>query len=252
MNKIKIPTTLLVALLAAPLSLSQPEAAQAITINPAEDVMTSNFFIGDDRVRGYPADGRNAHRVSPDNPFGVTGAETIYISFDFDFPGTFSGPILDATLTVQSVAGGFGADAGPGNPFTVSAHGVDADPLTNITDDTNPAGPIDWLTFLNNNVLPADPVALTVVDSFGTVTFNVTSLINDWISGTTPVQVIALTGKNETPGTEILHGFLNNTENPGATFLTVTVPEPSTGALLAGAALVLALAVRRPRLRYRR
>jgi hypothetical protein len=128
---------------------------------------------------------------------------------------------------MQSAAGGFGGDASSGNPFTVSAHAVSADPLTSITDDTNPAGPIGWVSFFNNNILPADPAALTAIESFGPVTFDVTAVVNDWIAGTNTVFALAMTGKNDTSGNDFLHGFLNNSEAPGSTFLTVNVPEPA-------------------------
>lgn len=213
--------------------------AQAVVIPVQEDVMTSAFFQGTNLVRGYAGDNRNVHRVATDNAFGL-GPETVYLTFD---PAQFSGlssPVASAILTMESAAGGFGGDATSGNPFTVSAHAVNTDPLAAITDDTNPGGPTDWLTFFNNNILPADPAALTDVDSFGPITFDVTSVVNDWISGANTVLALAMTGKNDTSGNDFLHGFLNNTENPGSTFLTVTeVPEPTTMALMAITATVL-------------
>lgn len=208
--------------------------AGAVTITVDQDVMTSPFFTGTNLVRGYPGDNRNVHRVSTTDPFGTVGAETIYMTFDYDF-SSFTTPVR-AILTVQSASGGFGADAGAGNPFTVSAHGVSADPLASITDDTNPGGPVSWLEFFADYILAADSAAFTTIDAFGPVTFDVSALVNAWISGTNTVHALALTGKNDVSGNEFLHGFLNNSQNPGATFLTVTpVPEPETwAALLAG------------------
>jgi hypothetical protein len=198
----------------------------------ANDVMTSLFFTGTDLVRGYAGDGRTVHRVSTENPFGTVGAETIYLSID---PGEFTGlsePVAKAVLSLESVDGGFGANADAANPFTVSAHAVDTDPLTAITDDTNPSGPIDWLTFYNDHILDVAPGSSTVVDGFGTVEFDITSLVNDWIAGTNTVYAVALTGKNDTSGGEFLHGFLNNSDNSGATFLTLSaVPEPGSAVL---------------------
>lgn len=226
-SKQKILTLTLVGSLAFVGSEAQAASTQ---IDPAEDVMTSAFFFGPNFVRGYTGDARNVHRVATDNAFGA-GPETIYITFNSsDFSG-FSGPAPSAILTLESASGGFGADASASMPFTVSAHAVDTDPLPAITDDTNPGGPIDWLTFFNNNILPADPAAITSVDGFGPVEFDVTDIVNDWISGDNTVFAIALTGKNDTSGNDFLHGFLNNTENPGSTFLTV-VPEPGSMALL--------------------
>ncbi len=217
---------------------------QAVTIPVQEDVMTSAFFGGTNRVRGYAGDFRNVHRVGSDAAFDV-GPETIYLTFDSaDFTG-LGGPVPQAILTMQSTEGGFGGDGGPGNPFVVSAHAVDTDPLTEITDDTNPGGPTDWLTYFNNNILPADAAALTSIDSFGPVTFDVTAVVNDWISGANTVFALAMTGKNEPNASGFLHGFLNNSENPGSTFLTI-VPEPTT-LLLGGCCLLGCVLVRRDR-----
>ncbi|WP_436715434.1 hypothetical protein U8335_23450 [Roseiconus lacunae] len=211
--------------------------------------MTSGFFMGTDTVRGYAGDSRSTFRVANDNAFGL-GPETIYIGFDGNDFSSFTGPVASAILTVQSVSGGFGFDAGPGSPFTVSAHGVDADPFSTIIDDTNPTGTTSWIDYFNNHILTADPAAITSVDSFGTVTFDVTALVNDWVSGSNNVFALALTGTNDTSGTDFLHGFLNNTEAPGSTFLTVNpVPEPATFAMLAS--LAIPFAYRRVRRRPR-
>lgn len=220
------------------------------TITPVEDVMTSGFFTGANLVRGYDADDRNVHRVSTPGAFGVAGAETIYVSFDAaDFAG-FTAPVASAGLTVQSVSGGFGADADAANPFTVSAHGVTADPLTTITDDDAPSGPVSWVDFYNDNILAAAPGAATVVDSFGAVTFDVTSLVNDWLTGANSVFAVALTGDNHTAGGDYLHGFLNNSENPGSTFLTVNqadpVPEPGAWLIVLASCFTLAAWITRP------
>lgn len=223
--------------LAATLTFFVPLSAKALTVPVDEDVMTSGFFQGTDRVRGYSGDNRNVHRVSTDVPFGVGGAETVYLTFD---PNAFSGlttPIEKAVLKIESTPGGFGADGDPNSPFTASAHAVTTDPLAAIIDDTNPGGSVSWLDFFNNNILAADPNSLTIIDSFGQVEFNVTNVVNDWISGSNTVFALALTGKNDTSGSDILHGFLNNTENPGSTFLSITVPEPTSSALFLVAAI---------------
>jgi hypothetical protein len=201
--------------------------SQAAVIPVVEDVMTSGFFTGTNLVRGYDADDRNVHRVSTDGAFGSVAAETVYLTFDAAQFAGYGGPVASAWLTMQSANGGFGGDASTGNPFTVSAHAVSADPLASITDDTNPGGPIDWVSFFNSNILPADPAALTAIEEFGAVSFDVTAVVNDWIAGTNTVFALAMTGKNDTSGNDFLHGFLNNSEAPGSTFLTVNVPEPT-------------------------
>ncbi|WP_254508784.1 cadherin domain-containing protein [Anatilimnocola floriformis] len=202
--------------------------ANVHTLAPLEDVMTSGFFQGTDLVRGYPGDlNRATFRVSTDNPFGQAGAETVYISFSPAQIAALGSTIDRAILTVTSIPGGQGADASPGNPFTISAHAVNADPFTSITDNTNPTGPINWLDFYNNNILAADPAALTVVKDFGQIHFDVTNLVKNWANGSNTQLVIALTGKNDTSGNAFLHGIRNNNNSAaslGSTFLTVNTP----------------------------
>lgn len=222
-------------------------AAQATVIPVVEDVMTSGFFTGANLVRGYSGEARNVHRVSTNGPFSTPGAETIYLTFDSANFSGFSSPVASAILTMQSVAGAIGYDADLANPFTVSAHAVDTDPLTAIIDDSNTTpGTISWVSFFDNNILAADSAALTVVDSFGTVTFDVTAVVNDWVSGANTEFTLAMTGKNDTSSSSFLHGFLNNSENPGSTFLTVTaVPEPTSIALLLLGCVGVGAAMRR-------
>lgn len=207
-------------------------ASQALVIDPDEDVMTSAFFTGTNLVRGYAGDNRPTLRTSTDGAFGLAGAETIYIDFaSYDF-SSLSGPYT-ATLTLESISGGFGADAGPGNPFTVSAHGVAANPFTTIADDTNPGGTLSWLTFYQTLIQPADPAAQTAIAGFGTVTIDVTAIVNAWIAGVNTNEQLALTGLEDLSGSDFLHGFKNNTEAPGSTYLTLTaVPEPGTATLM--------------------
>ncbi len=214
-------------------------ATSAATIPVVEDVMTSAFFGGPDFVRGYVGDGRLVHRVASDNAFGV-GPETVYLTFNPSDFSVLGGPIPKAILSVESAAGGFGGDATPANPFEMSAHAIDTDPLTAITDDTNPGGPIDWFAFFNNNILPAPASATTTIAGFGTLQFDITPIVNDWISGANTVFSIALTGKNDTLSNgNILHGIVNNSETSSASHFITIVPEPS-GLALAG---LLAFAV---------
>lgn len=242
-------TSLALVALTAGLGLAQPALAVDIAVD--QDVMTSVFFTGTDLVRGYSVEtNRPVMRVSNHNTNGTNGAETIYLTFNYDF-STFTSPVV-ATLTMQSTEGGFGADASAGNPFTVSAHGVDADPLTSITDNTNPGGTVSWINFYNNHILAADSAAHTAIEGFGTVTFNVSALVNSWIDGSNTVHAIALTGKNDTSGNDFLHGFLNNDNGGvamGYTYLTVTaVPEPETYAMLLAGLGLTGWMVRRKRL----
>jgi hypothetical protein len=220
------------------ISIPLVRANTEATFSPSESVMTSSFFQGDNTVRGFSGDGRPVFRVSTDQPFASPGAETIYLTFG-DVFSAFS-QTVKAVLTVQSVAGGFNADASAANPFTVSAHAVNADPLTSIIDDTNPGGTITWLDFYSNNILAADSAAHTVVDGFGAYDFDVSAAVNGWITGANTHHALALTGKNDISGQDFLHGFSNNTELPGSIFLTISpVPEPEEWAmLLAGLGLL--------------
>lgn len=222
-------------------------AAEAAIIPVAEDVMTSSFFTGTDLVRGFPGDARPMLRVSTPDAFGLPGAETVYLTFAPADIAALTSPVPSARLTVQSISGGFGADADAANPFQISAHAVSANPLTSITDNTNPGGSISWNTFYGNNILPAAPAATTTVSGFGAIEFDVTSIINGWISGANTVYSIALSGKNHTiNGGEYLHGIRNNNDTAGtvgSSFLTV-VPEPATGSI---ASLCLVFLGRRAR-----
>jgi hypothetical protein len=240
----------LLAALTIAFGFSQAALAASTIIPVTEDVMTCSFFTGADLVRGYGAESnRPTFRVSTDSAFGLNGAESIYLNFGYDF-SSYSGPVT-ATLTMQSVAGGFGSDATENSPFLVSAHGVNANPFTSITDNTNPTGTINWLAFYNNNILAADAAASTIVNGFGTVTFDVSAIVNSWISGTNSNQFIALTGKNDVSGNDFLHGFLNNNNGGtpmGYTFLTVTaaaVPEPESYAMILAGLGLMAARVRR-------
>lgn len=225
-----------------------PNATADTIIAPTEDVMTSAFFQGTNLVRGYNGEANRPNfRVSNDNAFGV-GPETIYVQFSAgDFSGMSS--VDQAILTMESVDGGFGANASAGDPFIVSAHGVNADPFTEITDDTNPSGTIAWDDFFANNILTANAAALTTVDAFGPVEFDVTSLVNDWLAGGNPHFVIALTGKNDPQlgngGNGFLHGFRNNSNtaaNEGFTFLTVSaIPEPGSMFIIGCVGVVAAI-----------
>jgi len=210
-----------------------PSTASAQTIAPTEDVMTSAFFQGADLVRGYVGENRPTFRVSSNNDFD-RGPETIYLLFGESDFASFTNPVPNASLSLTSVTGNFGADASATSPFIVSAHAVDANPFTSIIDDTNPTGTIAWDDFFDNNILAASPEVLSVINGFGVFEFDVTNIVNDWISGSNQEFVIALTGKNDVQvGDGFLHGFSNNTELPGSTFLTVSaVPEPSSAALL--------------------
>ena len=203
----------------------------ATVIEPSQSVMTSSFFQGNNQVRGYAGDNRPVFRVSSDNPFGTSGAETIYLDFTSFVPGNLTEPVTNAVLSVTSISGGFSADASVTSPFLVSAHGVNANPFSSITEDTNLNGTTDWLSFYSNNIHAA--TSSTSIDSFGVVNFDVTNLVNDWVSEDNNEFFIALTGTNDTSGGEFLHGFSNNTEVAGATFLTINpVPEPSSTLLV--------------------
>jgi len=114
--------------------------------------------------------------------------------------------VRQALLTIESLTGGFGADVSASAPFAVSAHAVSGDPLTSIAYNTNPGGPISWSAFLANNILPAAPVATTVVDSFGAFQFDVTSIVDDWLSG---ANTFAFGHTGYMPGMNSAYNFNN-------------------------------------------
>lgn len=235
------------ALLAGVCLIAATPSFAATTIAVDNDVMTSPFFTGANLVRGYAGDNREVNRVSTHNPFASPGAETVYLSFDYDFAANFTGPVT-ATLNLQSVSGGFDADASQESPFLVSAHALSANPLTAIIDNTNPAGTTDWLSFYNNQIQAAAPAASTSISGFGNVQFDVSAIVNDWISGANSVFVMALTGRNDSSGKDFLHGFLNNSQHPGSTYLTVSqVPLPGGLILMISGLVTLVVNSRKPK-----
>lgn len=241
---------LLASLCLAAAALAAPLAGAQTVIPVDEDVMTSSFFFAPNTVRGYASEAnRPVLRTSTDGAYGLPGAETIYLTFDYDF-ASFSGPV-DAKLTMQSTAGGQNADASPDNPFLVSVHALSANPLTTIVDDTNPGGTASWLNFYQNSILPADAAASTLITGFGAVEFDVSAAVNSWRTGDNTIFALAVTGLNETSDYGFLHGFLNNDNGGtamGHTFLTVSaVPEPATLALALGGLVTVGGVARRRR-----
>lgn len=210
----------------------------SVVISPKNSVMTSGFFQGVDQVRGYDGDSRLILRVSSPEPFGLGQPEGIYFDFTSFDPTSFRNPVSSAAFSVTSVSGGFNADADLENPFLVSAHGLSANPLLAIADDTNPDGMMSAVEFESTHIL--NVISSASVDSFGLVTFDVTDLINDWIDQKNSNYFIALTGREDGSGSDFLHGFSNNSEVPGATFLRVVqIPEPSALILLTIGSLAL-------------
>ena len=242
---------LIASLLFTAAVLAAPLAGAQTVIPVTEDVMTSSFFIGTNRVRGYPGDNRDVLRTSTPGAGGLANAETIYLTFDYDFT-SFTGPV-NATLTMQTIAGGQNADGTAENPFLASAHAVSADPLTSIIDDTNPGGTITWSNFYNNNILPSDPAASTSISSFGEVEFDISGIVNGWRTGDNTIYALAITGLNDTSGSTFMQGFRDNNYSGtdlGYTYLTVSaVPEPATLALALSGLVTIGGVARRRRQR---
>ena len=205
--------------------------AQQTTIPVSEDVMTSAFFQGDNRVRGYANETplRDAHRVASNLAFG-SGPETVYMTFDYDFPGSFDAPVANATLHVTSVLGGFDAEGSADNPFQMAVSAVAENPLTAITDDSNPNGTIAWDDFFADSILEPNPNAITTVTGVGELQFDVTSLVNQWIDESNSIYAVALHGKADSLSDgNVLHGIANNSATAEVShFLTVSIPEPNS------------------------
>ncbi|MDB2430607.1 hypothetical protein OAF53_01450 [Akkermansiaceae bacterium] len=95
MNQLSLP------LVVIGIAISSPLPA-AMVFNPDEDIMTSSFFFPPNSVRGHAGEGRDVFRVSNNNAFGLTGAETIYLSFQSADLSSYANPIEKAILTMTS------------------------------------------------------------------------------------------------------------------------------------------------------
>lgn len=220
-------------------------SATAATYTVDQDVMTSPFYFGTDKVRGYDADNRPSHYVTADNPYGFGAPATIYLDFSsIDF-SSFAGQEVKAMLSMESVKYSSYASGTADSPFKVSVHGVDANPFTSITDNTNPSGPVSWQGFYNTKIKAADSKAVTAVDCINcTVTFDVSALVNSWINGNDSLQYAAVTAATENPNSPIFHGFLNNSEAPGSTQLSVSAVPVPAAVWLFGSALAALVGIR--------
>ncbi|MEM7229088.1 MAG: hypothetical protein AAF432_09775 [Planctomycetota bacterium] len=143
-----------------------------------QDYMSSGFFQSD-FLRGEEANsGRAVNRTTSPTIFGVTG-ETSYFDFDFD-PSAFSGPILQATFSVETAVNGFFPDPDPSNPSEISLHRLTSDPLAAI-DQSLASGPGSWLEFRDSQITTSSIESTTTVDGLGVFSWDVTSLVNEWI-----------------------------------------------------------------------
>ncbi len=207
-------------------------AAADVVVHVSQDYMTSGFFASAPFIRGQEANsGRAVNRVSSNSVFGVAG-ENAYFGFDFN-PAAFSGPVTQAHFIVETAVGGFGSDASDAAPAQVSVHSLSADPLAAI--DINSAS--SWQSFRAAEITAASAVDTITVGDFGVYSWDVTDLVNAWISGGDSVYAytIAASGIFHT-GADFFVGFVNSTAaslSPDAvTARLVIVPAPGVGALL--------------------
>ncbi|MEM9066055.1 MAG: hypothetical protein AAGB51_11255 [Planctomycetota bacterium] len=213
-------------------------SAQVFDIPVARDYMSSGFF-GSDFLRGEEApSGRATNRVTSPEIFGVTG-ETTYFEFDFD-PTVFSGPVTEAFFQVETVATGFFPDVSAVNPAEISLHSLTADPLAAV-DQSLGSGTGSWLDFRDSQVTTSSIVSTTTVDGFGIFSWDITSLVNEWIAnGDTNFSYTIATSALLDPEGGAAVAFVNSSfSGIGDAFTAriTVVPAPGLG-LLGGVGLL--------------
>ncbi|MEM0914001.1 MAG: PEP-CTERM sorting domain-containing protein [Planctomycetota bacterium] len=218
--------------------------AHALSVPVDQDYMSTGFFFGPPFLRGQESSSsRTTNRVTSPVISGITG-ETAYFSFDFD-PSAFSGPVPQATLTVENVATGFFTDVSDTNPADISIHRLTADPLAVINTALG-SGPGSWLDFRDTQITVPSVVDTISIDSFGVNTWDITSLVNEWIANgdanfAYTVGTSALLDPEGGAAVAFVNSSFNGLAGTETTARIDIIPEPASIALLGlGGAMVFA------------
>ncbi|MEM8681058.1 MAG: hypothetical protein AAGF97_17065 [Planctomycetota bacterium] len=217
----------------------QPVTAQTVVFSAQADFMSSGFFTSD-FLRGEEASSpRDTNRVTSEVIFGVPG-ETAYFGFDFN-PAAFSGPVSQATFSVENVTAGFFPDVSDSNPAEISLHRLTADPLTAVNQSLA-SGPGSWVDFRDAQIVTDSIVDTISISGFGENSWDVTALINEWIAnGDTNFAYTLGTSALLDPEGDAAVAFVNSsfsglTGNEVTAQISVLVPETATvGPLLLAA-----------------
>ena len=169
--------------------------------------MSSGFLFGAPTLRGGEEDSvRNLNAVSAPLPFGVRGERT-YLSFSTFTPSSFSGPIAQATLRLETLERGFGlVPPSEEEPFPVSLHALSQWP--NEVDPEADEGEQSLRYFEENQY--SEIIATQALTGFGLVEWDITSLVNTWIRGENLVFAVGMTGTSEVSADHAM-GIYNST-----------------------------------------
>lgn len=187
--------------------LTLQSAHATVTLAVSRDEMSSGFLFGSPSLRGGgEASSRNLNAVSAPLPFGVRGERT-YLSFSTFTPSSFSGPIAQATLRLETLERGFGlAPPSEDEPFQVSIHALSQGPRE--IDAMATEGEQSLGYFEENHY--GEVIATQALNGFGIAEWDLTSLVNAWISEANTVFALAITGSDAVNGDHAI-GIYNST-----------------------------------------
>lgn len=222
--------------------LSADTGAATLTIPATQAGFSSGFFFGAPALRGNESSsgvgvlGVSAFPYGPSSAATGLAPEVTFFGFD---PAAFTSlavaDVISVRLEATTVLREFmlpvpAAD----NPVGIAARGVTQDPFTFITTGAQRN------VFYNTHLQPPGALSSTTITGAGDYAWDVTSLVQSWLSTPGALTTIALTGD---PNGDFLHGFRNPRAldpPPGIpTRLVIeTIPEPGA-AVLSAMAMIL-------------
>ncbi len=210
--------------------LTLQSAHATITLTVSRDEMSSGFLFEAPSLRGgQEASSRNVNEVSAPLPFGVRGDRT-YLSFPTFTPTSFTGTIAKATLRLETLERGFGlVSPSEEEPFQVSIHAFSQSPNeidAMVTEGEQSLGYFEEnyygdvidamvtegeqsLGYFEENYY-GDVIDTQELTGFGIVEWDLTSVVNAWISGANAVFALAITGSDSVSADHAI-GIYNST-----------------------------------------